>query len=386
MSGHTLRKIMSQRIAEAGGSLPFDQFMQAALYEPGLGYYDIKTVFGAQGDFVTASELGPWSSLAMADLVFNAWQQMGEPDDWVLIEQGSGSGQQLVALLDILAQFSMAVPKTVISVEHCAALRERQARLFEERSLDVRQCSGLDEIEPVEQVIYYSNELPDAFPVSCFHRKDGAFYERRVAMDGDVFCWHDAQSPMLQSPEISDDLIAQWPDSYISEWNPGLLAWQQQLSRIITSGFVFTVDYGYSQQEYYRQARIEGTLLAHLDQTATEVVLEQPGSRDITAHVDFTALVQAGRDCGLKPLLWMSQGGWLAQSPSVQALIESLAAQNDATSMHLLAHAKRMLMPFGMGEVFKLLIQSKGLDAKKPVYLDQFDHLETLLVRHSAGD
>jgi len=378
MSEFVLSKIMRQRIQAVGGLLPFDQFMQAALYEPGLGYYDTKTVFGEKGDFVTASELGPWSSLAMADLVFNAWRQMGEPDDWLLIEQGSGSGQQLVALLGILIQFSMTAPKTVISVEHCAGLRERQSRLFAERNLDVRQCSSLDEIEPAEHVIYYSNELPDAFPVSCFHRQAGVFYERCVALQGDEFVWRDAEQPMQQTPAISAALLDAWPDNYISEWNPGLLAWQQQLSSIIKSGFVFTVDYGYSQQEYYRQARIEGTLLAHVEQTASEDVLAEPGSRDITAHVDFTALVNAGRDCGLKPLLWMSQGGWLAQSPSVQSLIESLAAQNDAVSMHLLAHAKRMLMPFGMGEVFKLLIQSKGLDAKKPDYLNQFDHLESL--------
>ena len=374
----TLTQIIRGRIDAVGGSIPFDQFMQAALYEPGLGYYDTKTVFGEKGDFVTASELGPWSSLAMADLVFNAWQQMDEPADWVLIEQGSGSGQQLVALLDILVQFSMAMPQHIISVEHCASLRVRQSKLFSARDLNVRQCASLDDVDAAEHVIYYSNELPDAFPVPCFHHKNGTFYERRVALDGDSFCWIDADAPMAKQPDISSELMAAWPDSYMSEWNPGLLAWQGQLSRIIKSGFVFTVDYGYSQQEYYRQGRIEGTLLAHLDQTATEDVLVQPGSRDITAHVDFTALVGVGRDCGLRPLLWMSQGGWLAQSPSVQALIQSLAAQNDAVSIHLLAHAKRMLMPFGMGEVFKLLIQTKGLNAKKPNYLLQFDHLETL--------
>ena len=83
-----LTDIIHQRMNRAGGSLPFEQFMQAALYEPGMGYYDTKAVFGEKGDFVTASELGPWLSLAMADLVFDAWQQMGEPDNWTLIEQG----------------------------------------------------------------------------------------------------------------------------------------------------------------------------------------------------------------------------------------------------------------------------------------------------------
>ncbi|MDQ6970016.1 MAG: SAM-dependent methyltransferase [Mariprofundus sp.] len=374
----SLTQIIRQRIDAAGGAIPFDQFMQAALYEPGLGYYDTKTVFGAEGDFVTASELGPWSSLAMADLVFDAWQQMGKPHDWILMEQGSGSGQQLLSLLDILVQFSMPEPQQIISVEHCASLRVRQSKLFADRDWNVQYVASLDDVKPAEHVIYYSNELPDAFPVSCFHHHDGVFYDRLVAVQGEGFCWLDTDQIMAQSPDIAPALIQAWPDHYKGEWNPALAAWQMQLSAIIQSGFVFTVDYGYSQQEYYREARIEGTLLAHVDQTATEDVLADPGSRDITAHVDFSALVRAGRDGDLKPLLWLSQGAWLAQSPSVQALIQSLAAQNDAVSMHLLAHAKRMLMPFGMGEVFKLLIQSKGLDAKKPAYLSQFNHLEVL--------
>jgi len=374
----SLHRIIRERINQAGGFIGFDQFMQAALYEPGLGYYETKTVFGEKGDFVTASELGPWSALAMADLVFDAWQQMGEPGNWTLIEQGSGSGQQLASLLDILAQFSMQQANKVISVEHCAQLRVRQSGLFNERELSVQIESSLQELACMEHVIYYSNELPDAFPVSCFHYQNGVFYERGVGFSGDAFCWLDAKEPLQLPPDIAPKLIAAWPENYISEWNPSLADWQQQRARIIQSGFVFTVDYGYSQQEYYRQARVEGSLLAHVGQTASEDVLSDPGSRDITAHVDFTALVQAGRNAGLEPVLWMSQGGWLGQSPSVQSLIQSLAAQNDKVSMHLMAHLKRMLMPFGMGEVFKLLVQSKGIKAAKPAYLKQFDHLETL--------
>jgi len=263
-------------------------------------------------------------------------------------------------------------------VEHCAQLRARQAQLFDERKLTVQIQASLDEVATAEHVIYYSNELPDAFPVDCFHYHQGTFFDRGVGFNDNDFCWVDSNKAMLSPPPIAPELVATWPTDYISEWNPAMIVWQQQLARIINSGFVFTVDYGYSQQEYYRQARVEGSLLAHIGQTACEDVLSDPGSRDITAHVDFTALVQAGRHAGLEPILWMSQGGWLGQSPSVQSLIQSLATQNDNISMHLMAHLKRMLMPYGMGEVFKLLVQSKGIQARKPNYLSQFDHLNSL--------
>ncbi len=379
MSKHEqLNQILRNHIIKAGGFLPFEHFMQAALYEPELGYYESKTIFGEQGDFITAPELGPWLSLGYADLIYWGWQQLGEPQSWTLLEQGTGSGKLLASVLEILAQFSMAPPTSVISVERSEQLQLRQRVLFAERALNVDICPSLDEIEACKNIIVYSNELPDAFPVSCFHRKNGLFFEHGVGLDENGFCWQDSEEPISEMPDIAGTLVDAWPDQYISEWNPGLNGWQEKLSDIVKSGFVFTVDYGYSQQEYYRQARVEGTLLAHIGQQAVEDVLNEPGSRDITAHVDFTALAKAGVAAGLTPHCWMSQGAWLAQSPSVQSFVQSLAAQQDAVSLHLMAHAKRVLMPFGMGEVFKMLVQSKGLQSERPAYLKQFDHLDHL--------
>lgn len=374
----SLDQVIEQRIKNAGGFLPFDAFMQAALYEPGLGYYESKTVFGAKGDFVTAADLGPWLSLGFSDLIFWAWQQMGEPDEWTLLEQGGGSGKLLVSTLNMISQFSMMAPNRIISVEQSAQLRDRQRKLFARRGFEIELVSSLTAIEPLENVIALSNELPDAFPVRCFRWKENQFFERGVVSGPDGFDWQDADQPLLDGPEIAKALLDAMPDGYFSEWNPNLAGWQQDLSAVVQSGFVFCVDYGYSQQEYYRPGRVEGSLLAHVRQQVNEDVLADPGEQDITAHIDFTALKQAGEAVGFESLLWMSQGGWLAQSPSVQAFIQSLAGLQDKDSMHLMAHAKRMLMPFGMGELFKLLIQSKGIKSERPKFLQQFDHLDQL--------
>jgi len=368
-----------ERVSEAGGWLSFQSFMQAALYEPDMGYYEAKTVFGEAGDFVTAPELGPWLSLGFADLVIDCWRQMGEPAEWYLLEQGSGSGRLMGSLLAVLGQLLPVMPTQVFSVERSAGLRRRQQELFDERGLSVSVHATLDEIAPVEHMIVLSNELPDAFPVRSFCYRQGDYFERGVGCDDSGrLVWVNAAEPMSDGPAIDARLMEQWPDGYISEFNPALGDWQQTLAGLTRSGFVLTLDYGYSQQEYYRPGRAEGSLMAHLEHKVAEDVLADPGSRDITAHVDFTALVKAGRQVGLEPLFWMSQGGWLAQSPSVQAFVQTLAAQGDAESMHLMAHAKRMLMPFGMGEVFKLLVQSKGVEASRPDYLRQFDHLDSL--------
>jgi len=380
MTGHhQLEQIICSQISAAGGFLPFDAFMQAALYAPELGYYEAKTVFGEAGDFVTASELGPWLSLGFADLIFNCWQQMGEPAQWVLLEQGSGSGKLLASVLDILVQMPITAPQRIVSVERSHALRERQRTLFSERGHVVEIHASLDGLDACAQAVLFSNELPDAFPVRCFRYQQGQYFERGVIRQPDgALAWGYATEAMQSAPEIPESVSSAWPEGYISEFNPGLAAWQQSLAGVMKRGFILTLDYGYARQEYYRPGRGEGTLLAHFEHTAVEEVLTEPGSRDITAHVDFSALAQAGREAGMQPLLWMSQGGWLAQSPSVQAFIQELAAQSDAQSMHLLAHAKRMLMPFGMGEVFKLLVQSVDVVSDKPAYLRQFDHLDQL--------
>ncbi len=374
----SLNQIIKQRIKDAGGFLPFDAFMQAALYEPGLGYYESKTIFGVKGDFVTAADLGPWLSLGFSDLIFWAWQQMGEPAGWTLIEQGSGSGKLLVSTLNMISQFSMPPPSRIVSVEQSAQLRDRQRELFTRHGLEIEQLSSLAKLEALENIIVLSNELPDAFPVRCFRWTENQFFERGVVSGPDGFNWQDADQPLADGPDIAKTLLDAMPDGYFSEWNPNLAGWQQDLSKVVQSGFVFCVDYGYSQQEYYRPGRVEGSLLAHVKQQVNEDVLASPGEQDITAHIDFTALKQAGEAVGFESLLWMSQGGWLAQSPSVQAFVQSLAGLQDKESMHLMAHAKRMLMPFGMGELFKLLVQSKGLKPKKPGYLQQFDHLDQL--------
>jgi len=373
-----LSRNIRQQIVENHGFIGFDRFMSAALYEPHLGYYELAEVFGGSGDFVTGADLGPWLAIGFADLVEWGWHELGSPSEWILLEQGSGSGRLLASVLDILSQRGIA-PTTVIAVERSDGMRERQRQLFEAKGLNVRQSTSLDELDRLEPCLMFSNELPDAFPVRCFSWRKGSFFERGVALDSDGdFIWQDANEPLPDPPAIDNLLTAAWPEGYASEWNPGLPEWQTAVGRVLGQGIAFTVDYGYAQSEYYRPGRITGTLLAHLAHQTSEDVLSDPGSRDITAHVDFTALATAGLDAGLYPVAWLSQGAWLAQSPGVQQTLQKLAAEGGAEAMATLAHAKRLLLPFGMGETFKLLVQSAGSQTERPSYLANFDKLSAL--------
>ncbi|MDQ6954599.1 MAG: SAM-dependent methyltransferase, partial [Mariprofundaceae bacterium] len=178
-------------------------------------------------------------------------------------------------------------------------------------------------------------------------------------------------------------IIKTWPNNYISEYNPALAAWQKNIAQLLADGFVFCVDYGYSQREYYRPNRIEGSLMGHKAHQVVDDVLAEPGLCDITAHVDFTQLAKSGLACDLMPCSFITQGAWLAQSPTVQQAITALAQESTLESMQALAHAKRMLLPFGMGESFKLLIQGKNRQ-RCPDYLKSLDRIRDLRLSASS--
>ncbi len=377
----TLSEEIRQDIKQRGGWLSFAAFMQAALYAPGRGYYESAKVFGKDGDFITGADVGPWLALGISDLIAWGWQQLGRPDDWAVLEQGGGEGRLLCDVLQRLQERNITMPTQVLAVEKSAHMRTRQALVYAERGVNVVQFAELNDVPTEENLLFFCNELPDAFPVRCFVRRGGAMRERGVGLNaaGD-FIWQESECAISAAdmPLIDTNIVNAWADGYISEWNPHLGEWQGEVGRIMQRGLLFCVDYGYAQSEYYRPQRIEGTLLAHLQHQVTSDVLSDPGSRDITAHIDFTALGRAGLDAGLAMNCWMVQGAWLAQSPSVQAYIQQAVAQGNAESAAIMAEAKRMLMPQGMGDLFKISVQSKDVDVTVPDYLGSFNRLHAL--------
>ncbi len=360
----------------AGGWLPFDAFMRDALYAPECGYYESAEVFGESGDFVTGPDMGSWLALALADLIFWGWKRLGNPAQWCLVEQGGGNGRLICEVIKSLDQAGYALPGSIVAVEASRYMRRRQRACYQREGISVRQVSRLNEVEAQENILYFCNELPDAFPVRCFVWRRQSLYERGVCRDGGGFAW--GERPLNDPPAIALSHVQAWPEGYHSEWNPCLASWQKDVAACMQRGYLFCVDYGYAASEYYRPGRREGTLLAHLRHQALDDVLTNPGSRDITAHVDFTALNMAGREAGLGTSCWMTQGAWLAQSPSVQMRLEQLAASTDVKNMQAIADIKRMLIPQGMGELFKLNIQSFNTPTTAPSFLKQFSRTHAL--------
>jgi len=373
-----LTALLRERINARHGAIPFDAFMEAALYEPELGYYEDAQVFGRSGDYVTAVTMGPWLALGLADLIATGWKSLGSPAHWRLLEQGGGDGQLLVDVLFTLERLGVHMPTSIVAVERSHAMRQRQQNAYERAGLnDVMQITDLADIEKHDCCLVYSNELPDAFPVRCFVWNDKRMFERQVAWSDSGFVWREAHEPLADEPPIAASLSRNWTQGYISEWNPGLEGWQRQLAAVMEQGYVFSVDYGYSQNEYYMPERRQGSLMSHRGHKVSDDVLSEPGACDITAHVDFTALVEAGSRYGLHALHFLTQGAWLAQAPSVQQRMQDYAADPGA-HIDALTAAKRLLLPAGMGEVFKLCVQARHGSEARIGYLRNFERVHTL--------
>ncbi|MFZ5534507.1 MAG: class I SAM-dependent methyltransferase [Pseudomonadota bacterium] len=363
---------IAAQIAQAGGSIGFDRYMELALYAPGLGYYSAGAAkFGAEGDFVTAPELTPLFGRTLAAPCGEWLAQLG-PDAWML-ELGAGSGVLAADVLSALAQCGR-LPATYAILERSAELRERQRQLLQARVPDlldrVRWLDGLPDA-PIEGVLL-ANEVLDALPVVRAHKTGAGWMELRVGGDAEQG-FADVLAPA--SPELAGQLEAieavlglALPPGYTTELQPWLPAWMASLGASFSRGAMLWIDYGLPRHQYYHPERASGTLRCHYRHRALDDPYRWPGLQDITAWVDFTALAEAAQAAG-----WVVDGYTTQAAFLIGAGIESELAQLDPVAdYNVLQRTKRLLMPGEMGEAFKVMALAKG-ELDRPPALALFD-------------
>lgn len=356
-SGH-LAALLRRRIAAAGGVLPFDTFMQLALYAPGLGYYAAGgSIFGPDGDFVTAPETGTLFARCVARLCADILDQAGED----IVEYGAGSASFAVALLDALAEIG-GRPRRFLFVEPSAALaarqRERLAAAPGARGVTLEWYAE----HPSARIrgVILANEVLDAMPVKRFVVRDGQAHELGVGCDDAGFRWAECATAGFAAilPPALRLACAHLPDGYVSEFNPALAAWFAGLHAGLERGVVLLSDYGYPAHEYLHPERTDGTLKCHFRHHVHGDPLWHPGAQDITASVDFTAVAEAAGTAGFGLAGYASQTRFLLDC----GLHEVLAnLPGDAVRQYTLAQeAKRLLLPGEMGQAFKFMALTRN--------------------------
>jgi len=346
-------------IATAGGLVSFARYMELALFAPGLGYYSAGArKFGEQGDFVTAPEISPLFSRALAQQlaeVLDTFDETGE-----VLEVGGGSG---VMAADMLAELEAldALPAQYLILELSADLQERQrATLVARVPHLLERVRWLHELPaPGFRGVVVANELLDALPVQCFVTHKNGLQERCVSFAEGRFQWANNETGELLPPEHLTEIIAKLPSGYTSEINLSATGWVQSIASLLDAGVVLLVDYGYAAAEYYHPQRDGGTLMCHYRHRAHGDPFVYPGLQDITAHVDFTAIAEAAVSAGLDVRGYNTQGVFLLGC-GISELAQPFDELDERQQVLQAQQLRTLTLPAEMGERFKVIALAKN--------------------------
>jgi SAM-dependent MidA family methyltransferase len=347
------------RIAQAGGWIPFDQFMELALYAPGLGYYSAGGVkLGAGGDFTTAPEISDLFSACVAGQCAEVLAAGGSS----VLELGAGTGRMAAAILETLARLG-SLPEHYLILEVSADLRARQqqtlARLARELYARVVWLDHLPE-RRIDGAIL-ANEVLDALPCERFALRGAGIRELGVAVGtGGKFVEREepANASLIAAVEdVRASLPAPLPDGYRSELCTRVAPWIAAIAQCLERGALLLFDYGLPRADYYHPQRSAGTLRCHIKQRAHDDPLINVGAQDITAWVDFTRVAEAGDAAGLEVCGFSTQTAFLLGAGIGRFLEE---ASDNVMRARRASEARRLMMPGEMGEAFKALVMVKG--------------------------
>jgi SAM-dependent MidA family methyltransferase len=360
-----LAQRLREEIAAAAGAIPFDRFMELVLYAPGLGYYAAgKHKFGEHGDFITAPELGPLFARCLARPCQSLLAELGGGD---ILEVGAGSGVLAADLLRELESLGQ-LPEHYLILELSAALRARQAETLRQKVPHLfGRVRWLDELPRDFRGLVLANELLDAMPVARFKVTETGINELYVGWDSQHFVWREkiANEPVRARIEP----LGLMPD-YTSEINLRAEAWVRSVADSLKQGTLLLIDYGFPRAEFYHTQRAQGTLMCHYRHQAHDDPLRLVGLQDITAHVDFSAIAEAGIDAGLELLGYTSQAAFLLGSGLEQIMGASDPGDTRA-HLELTQQIKKLTLPHEMGELFKVMALARNVHEALPGFTFQ---------------
>jgi SAM-dependent MidA family methyltransferase len=342
------------------GPMPFERFMEIALYAPGCGYYEAKKEnVGRRGDFYTSVSVGSLFGELLA-YQFAEWiEELRGAECGVRIMEAGAHDGKLAA--DILSWLQLNRPKIseqleYIVVEPSARRQEWQRETLNHFVPRIRWIPRFSDptIQRFNGIIF-SNELLDAFPVRRFGWDAGnkKWFERGVAVDGEKFVW-----TRLENSEFgirNSELEAVLPDGYTVETSPAAENWWRAAAGILENGKLLTMDYGLAADEMFSPVRPRGTLRAYFRHHASDDILANAGEQDLTAHVNFPVIRKIGEDAGLITEYFCLQSKFLTEILAHAAKSNSFGGwdSSDTRQFQTLTH------PEHLGRAFRVLVQSR---------------------------
>lgn len=347
---------------EQNGPMPFDLWMQQCLYHPQLGYYnqgDQKV--GRAGDFYTSISVGSCFGMILAHRIIQYAKESQHTEPLDIVEIGANAGHLACDILDTLAAEAPQIYAQLnyIICEPLASMRSIQRQNLEKHSSKLTHHSQLSDIQtPLPHAVLLSNELIDAFPVKLITKKEGRWLEKVITYRDSDFAF---STLAVEDPELSQfitTLPENLPDGYCTEFRPGLQKFTRSCSESIEQGLIITIDYGHIHADYYSPERTTGTLRTFHNHTAGENPLENIGTQDITAHVDFTQLANHFLEVGLAPSYFDTQSRYLTHH--AHSWFSKIEASGKAPPSKLIRQFQTLTHPTMMGRQFQVLECHKG--------------------------
>ncbi len=349
------------------GPLPFSKFVELALYHPLYGYYNRKTPQrGKAGDYFTSMQVSSIFPRICARLFSSMKEALG-CDQFALIEIGSGDGEFLEGVLHQLNIDKQARGFRVWAVERSRPARDKLVK----RLSRFDRCQVIENLDQVEWMgtlegCIFSNEFFDALPFDRYRFRNGQWREQLVGEQDGALVEMDRDIDKVQPTEVPTILADEIASGHRMEFRPQIAALFEEWGALLSRGYALTIDYGHPREIFLSGPRADGTAMAYFQHTASQALLERVGEQDLTAHVDFTQLVEAGQRHGWRPDFFSSQGVLL--STVGETLISEFLAGGPEDQRHNRAAVVRQLIhPSAMGEKFWALLQSK--DAPLPTVL-----------------
>ncbi|HEX3376154.1 MAG TPA: SAM-dependent methyltransferase, partial [Candidatus Acidoferrales bacterium] len=294
-----LTEILVRRI-HTSGPISFAEFMRECLYHPVHGYYS-RASARRFGDYYTSVDVHPIFGRLLARQFAEMWKLLGSPRKFVVAESAAGVGRLAGHILDFsareLPEFYAALE--YVAIERSTARRAEQASRMASHVAAGHASSAAEIPETISAGCVFSNELLDALPVHRVIMEHGSFREIFVGFENGRFIEHRGKSSM---PALEDYFSAQGitlAEEQQAEVCFEACDWIESAGRVLVRGFVLTIDYGHEAGILYNEHHNRGTLLAYRDHTVAENILDAPGEKDLTSHVNFTAINLRGRREGL---------------------------------------------------------------------------------------
>lgn len=361
----------------ASGPITFARFMDVALYDPAGGYYRTPARRpGRAGDFITSPEIHPFFGFTLANQIAELWDRLGRPDPFVVREYGPGVGG---LAYDIIAGLHAHHPEIVPALRYRLRdvnrhrMAEAMSAMIEvglDKIVSVEDPTREDEIEPIRGLVL-ANEVADALPAHELEWDGADLVERFVTWDDDWFAW--STGPLSPAGAATDPAgwlarqgvdVATWRAGSRLAWAPAIDAWVAEVGQGLARGYALIIDYGYPAAELYRDHRLEGTIRAYREHTVSDDPFRLIGEQDLTVHVDFTRVVEAGAAAGMTATPVVTQADFLSGAGMGQLLVDLQRDPTTEVSEYYRAQAAvmRLIDPGGLGR-FRVV----GLAKNAPV-------------------